>query len=67
MRQAFGRPPQTEEQSYLMRAGNGMEVWVPESRLAAWEAAQASPKRPLTPAQRQLRGMLLERLSRGRG
>lgn len=52
-----------KEQSFLMKAKNGMEVWVPESRLAAWEAAQAGPGGPLTLARRQLKGRLLERLS----
>lgn len=54
-----------EETAYLMEARNGMEVWVPESRLDAWEAAQSGAKKPLTPAQQQLKDRLLERLSGG--
>ena len=54
-----------EETAYLMEARNGMEVWVPESRLNAWESAQSGAKRPLTPAQQQLKDKLLERLSGG--
>lgn len=59
-------PAGREETSYLMEARNGMSVWVPESRLEAWEAAQAGPGKPLTPVQQQLKDRLLERLSRGR-
>jgi hypothetical protein len=48
--------PETTEpkQSYLMTAANGMQVWVPEDKLEAWQAAQseesyeAKRKRELT-------------------
>lgn len=60
-------PEEREEPAYLMEAQNGMEVWVPESRLEAWEAAQAGGGKRLTPAQQQLKDRLLERLSGGRG
>lgn len=59
-------PEGQEETAYLMEARNGMEVWVPESRLEAWEAAQAGDGKRLTPARQQLKDRLLERLSGGR-
>lgn len=52
-----------QEPVYLMEADNGMLVRVPESRLAAWEAAQRGegPKIPEDVRQR-LRDSLVSRI-----
>ena len=47
-----------QEQKVLMTARNGMQVWVPLSRLPAWKAAQADN----SPEARQENRMLAERL-----
>ena len=34
-----------QEARLLMTAANGMQVWIPESRLEQWQAAQAAQQR----------------------
>ena len=34
-----------QEPRVLMTAANGMQVWIPESRLEQWQAAQAAQRR----------------------
>ena len=36
---------QKQEARLLMTAANGMQVWVPESRLKQWQRAQAAQRR----------------------
>lgn len=53
-----------EETVYLMEARNGMLVRVPESKLEAWQKAQASGERdrPLNSAEQQLKERILQDL-----
>ena len=54
---------QQVQQKALMTAANGMEVWVPEEKLEAWEAAQRD-KSPEARARRQkLAQQIKDRLS----
>ena len=42
-----------QEKRLLMTAANGMQVWIPESRVEAWQRAQAAQKRDPSKGARQ--------------
>ena len=50
-----------EEAKYLMEASNGIKVWVPESKLDEWTAAQKDSSPELTPAEQRLKKAIMER------
>ena len=50
-----------KETEYLMEAKNGIKVWVPESKLEEWKKAQENGPEELTPAEKRLKEMIMER------
>lgn len=53
------------ERRFLMEAANGMQVWVPESRLEAWQQEQQRQKESggtLTPEQEKMVRQIVERI-----
>ena len=50
-----------KEKEDLMEAKNGIKVWVPESKLEEWKKAQENGPEELTPAEKRLKEMIMER------
>lgn len=50
------------KQSYLMTAANGMQVWVPEDKLEAWQAAQADQSDEARRQRELITAKILERM-----
>ena len=62
----MSKEQQKQERRYLMETGDGFAVSVPESRLEAWQRAQAGRHAPLNKAEQQLRDRIVERLYTGK-
>ena len=59
-RRLSGKEP--EEPRYLMKAKNGMMIWVPASRLKAWTAAQEAEDYELTEQERRVADSIVRKV-----